>query len=362
MRPLPRLAAAALAVVAFCAPAYAQEALPLNVGGRVAAEPDGSLRFGWPGTYFEGRFEGTGVSVRLDAPRDHLRLLVDGEERAVLREPGRLDLILSDLPPGEHLIRLEKLTENQAGAAQFLGFHPLGETTPLPPRPRARRIEFIGDSFTVGYGNTSSGRDCSAEQVHDLTDTQAAFGPALARRLDADYRVNAWSGFGVVRNYAGAAPDLSLPAIYPRLVPSQAAPLDPVDDGWSPQLIVINLGTNDFSTPLQPGEAWPDEAALRAAYRARYQAFVTGLRAQHPQARFILMGGPTFAGEVVQIVAALNAASPGLAVAAPYDGLDLMACDGHPSLADEDRLAATVEAAIGALGMEWLARPTEGPR
>ncbi|KQW82322.1 SGNH/GDSL hydrolase family protein [Brevundimonas sp. Root1279] len=349
----PGLVLAAAAVVALAGPALAQEALPLHIGGRVAAAPDGSLSFGWPGVYFEGRFEGTGVTVSLDAPRDHLRVLIDGEEKAVLREPGRVALTLADLSPGEHVVRLEKLTENQAGAGRFLGFRAVGDTAALPPRPRARRIEFIGDSFTVGYGNTAPGRDCTAEQIHDLTDTQAAFGPVVARRLDADYRINAWSGFGVVRNYAGNAPNLSLPTIYPRLIPSAPAPLEDADAGWSPQVIVINLGTNDFSTPLKPGEAWSDEAALRAAYRDRYRAFVHALHARHPRARFVLMGGPTFAADVEGVAAALNAETPGRAVSAPYDGLDLMACDGHPSLADEAKLAAVVEAAIGELDLSW---------
>lgn len=344
---------AAAAALALAGASQAQEALPLHIGGRVALDPEGVIAFGWPGVYFEGRFEGTGVTVSLDAPRDHLRVLIDGEEKAVLREPGRVDLTLSELPPGEHVVRLEKLTENQSGASRFLGFRPVGEATPLPHRPRARRMEFIGDSFTVGYGNTAATRDCTGEQVHDLTNTQQAFGPVLARRLDADHRINAWSGFGVVRNYAGAEPDLSLPAIYPRLIPSAPAPLDAADDGWSPQVIVINLGTNDFSTPLKPGEAWPDNAVLRAAYRDRYRAFVHELHARHPQARFVLMGGPTFAADVEGVAATLNAETPGLAVSAPYDGLDLMACDGHPSLADEARLAGIVEAAIGTLGLGW---------
>jgi lysophospholipase L1-like esterase len=348
----PALSVALFAALVVAAPAQAQQALPLHIGGRVVAEADGALRFGWPGVYFEGRFEGTGVRLALDAPRDHLRLLVDGEEKAVLREPGRLDLTLSDLPPGEHVVRLEKLTETQAGASRFLGFFPVGDTTALPPRTRARRIEFIGDSFTVGYGNTASGRDCTAEQVHDLTDTQAAFGPRLARRLDADYRVNAYSGFGFVRNYAGAEPGLSLPALYPRSIPGEPRGVAG-GDAWSPQLFVINLGTNDFSTPLKPGEAWADDAALRATYRERYLTFVRDLHARHPDARFILMGGPTFAADVHQIAAVLAAETPGLAVSAPFDGLDLMACDWHPSLADEARLAAVAEAAISELALDW---------
>ena len=272
-----------LLLAAPAAPAPAQDPIPAHVGGRVVREAEGALRFGWPGVWFEGRFSGTGVAVAVESATDHFRLLVDGEERASLVEPGAARLVLSGLPPGEHVVRLEKLTESQQGGGRFLGFFAADGAEPLPPRPRPRRIEYIGDSYTVGYGNTSRARECTSDQVHDTTDTSRAFGPLLAARLGADYRIHAFSGFGIVRNYAGGVPDLSLPAIYDRAIPgdpaSAGAAADAADDdGWRPQLIVVNLGTNDFSTPLRPGERWPDQAALRADWRARYLDFDTTQR------------------------------------------------------------------------------------
>lgn len=342
--------AALLLVLAGGAPSrvWAQEPapLPVHVGGRVIAEADGGLSFGWPGVYFESRFTGAAVRVRFDSEAEFMRLLVDNKEWEVFRAGGPVDVLVDQLPPGEHLIRLEKMTESQVGGGRFIGFFPVGATTPLPPRPRARQIEFIGDSWTVGYGNTSTTRACTVQEVHDLTDTQQAFGPVVARRFDADYRVNAWSGFGMVRNYNGGVRDLNLPAVYPRLKPDDVVWIAEVDDAWKPQVIVINLGTNDFSTLLHPDEAWPDEAALRAAWRDRYVAFVTELHQAQPQARFILMGAETFYANVAAVAALVNAEALGLATPVRIEGLDLLACDGHPSLADEGRLAGLVETTI----------------
>ncbi|QIK79647.1 SGNH/GDSL hydrolase family protein [Sphingomonas piscis] len=322
--------------------------LPLLVGGRTLTEPDGSLSFGWPGTYFESRFEGSAVRLRLHTSTEHMRLLVDGQQKAVLEKPGVADLTLSGLGDGAHVVRLEKLTESQTGGGRFLGFSLPDGGRVLSPRPKARRIEFIGDSYTVGYGNRSTKRECTRDEVHDLTDTQQAFGPLAAKRLDADYRINAYSGFGIVRNYNGSSPGLSLPIIYPRAkpdVPSAAA----AKDDWSPQLIVINLGTNDFSTPLHVGERWKSDADLRTDYRARYEGFVRGLHARHPNAKFLLMGSDAFILDVRQVAGRLSQL-PGLTIATVQFGdLDRMGCDWHPSLADHRKLTELVETEVAAL-------------
>jgi lysophospholipase L1-like esterase len=324
--------------------------LPVHVGGRVVADAEGAMRFGWPGTYFESRFRGPEVTVVVESGTEHLRLSVDGRERAVLVRPGEARLTLSGLGPGEHVVRLDKLTESQTGGGRFIGFFAGEGTEPLPPPARARQIEYIGDSYSVGYGNTSPGRECTAEQVHDLTDTTRAFGPLLAARLGADYRVNAYSGFGIVRNYSGGVPELSLPALYPRLIPGEATPVEAADPDWRPQLIVVNLGTNDFSTPLGAGERWADQAALRANYRARYVAFARALMTRQSQARLVLMGSDDFFGEVEQVARTLDPTASGRVTTLRFGDLERTGCDWHPSLADHRALADLLEEVIAETG------------
>jgi len=339
-----------LLVLFLAAPLAAQDRLPVLVGGRVVEAPDGALAFGWPGIYFESRFRGTGFSVTAESDTEIFRLTVDGNERAVLNRPDGTPFAVTGLAPGEHVVRLEKLTESQTGGGRFLGFRAEPGTVPLEPGRRARQIEFIGDSYSVGYGNTSTSRACTPREVHDTTDTSLAFGPLVARRLDADYRVNAFSGFGIVRNYAGGVPDFNLPAIYPRLIPGDLAPVAPAGgDGWRPQLIVVNLGTNDFSTQLRAGERWPDAAALRADYRARYVLFVRTLMARQPQARLLLMGSENFIDQVEQVAAELNRGGGRAVVVARFSDLDLTGCDWHPDLADHRALADLLELTIGAM-------------
>lgn len=324
------------------AAAIVQTALPVNIGGRVAPAPNGAYDFGWPGVYFEGRFEGGSVEIAVDTGGEHLAVSVDGVRKAELTKSGETRLTLDSLGPGEHVVRLDRLTESQSGSSRFHGFFVGEQGKALPAPARSRKIEFIGDSHTVGYGVRSASRDCTEQQVHDLTDTSLAFGPILARRLDADYRIVAFSGRGVVRNYNGLAPGLPLPVLFPRLIPGQDQPRLGADDAWSPDVLVIGLGTNDFSTPLNPGEPWVSEAVLREDYRDRYVAFVQALKASRPKARVFLIAGDTFAEDVAQVADRTGAR------AVRITGMDRGACHWHPSAADQRMMADRLEAAIAA--------------
>jgi lysophospholipase L1-like esterase len=328
-----------LAALALLGAAPSQDRIvPVHVGGRVVAESEGAMRFGWPAVYFEGRFEGTYVTIMADPRDEQLAVLVDGKRRMVLSKAGPAMAVVDGLKPGAHVVRLEKLTESQSGYARFMGFATDGK--PLPPAPRKSRIEFIGDSHSAGYGNTSPKRECTRQEVHDTTDTQQAFGPLAAKRLDMDYRVIAYSGFGIVRNYNGAVPGDSLPKRYARALPGEEAAAK--DDGWKPDWIVIKLGSNDFSTPLHPGEAWADQNALHADYRAKYAEFLAMLIAKQPQAKFVLMAAGDFYGDVEAV--AKGAGKPVKVIR--WVELENTGCDWHPSLKDHRNLADQVEAAI----------------
>ncbi|WP_066800486.1 SGNH/GDSL hydrolase family protein [Sphingomonas soli] len=310
--------------------------IPAHAPGRVST--DG--RFGWPGVYFEGRFKGADVTVRVETGGEPVRVLVDGAVRATLAEAKPSEFSVTGLAPGEHIVRLEKVTESQSGGPRFLGFSTKGNA--MPARPRARQIEFIGDSHSVGYGNTSPTRECDADRVRATTDTQLAFGPLAARALNADYRVIAYSGYGIVRNYSGRMPGENLPFLYPRAVPGDAAAAAP-DPAWRPRVIVINLGTNDFSTALKPGEAWPDEGALHADYRAKYADFIRALKHVQPQARFVLMAPDRFAADVAAVAKVTGASLLNV------PALELTGCNWHPSLKDHRAMADLVEKAAAPL-------------
>ena len=330
--------------------------VPLHIGGRAAPERGGVHAYQWPGVYFEVAFDGTAVDFVVGPGAVVLHLRVDGAEVATLEKPTPGTYRVAGMTEeGPHVLRLETATESQAGPNRFGGFFLPQGSQALPLPVRTRRIEFIGDSHTVGYGNRSPKRECSDDEVWSSTDTSRAYGPQLARRYGADYRVNAISGRGVVRNYGGAAGD-TLPQAWPFVLFDHSVRDE--DRAWQPQVVVIALGTNDFSTPLVEGERWKDRAALRDDYERSYVAFVQSLRGRWPDAHFLLWSTGLHEGEirrsVQQVVARLHEAGDARIGYVPVDGLEMGGCHWHPSLADHARIADILQARIDALpGLGW---------
>lgn len=312
----------------------------------------------WPGIYTEVAFEGTDLIVRLNDPVNILRLYIDDQPPVTLTKPGQIDYEVKGLQPGAHRIRLEKITESQSDTAKFEGFYIVGHGHELPaPPPRLRQIEFIGDSFTVGYGNTSPKRECTTDEVWATTDTSQAFGPLTAKAYNADYQINAFSGRGVVRNYDGFAGD-TLPTLHNYTLFDGKTEYKATN--WQPQIIVIGLGTNDFSTALKPTEPWKTREDLRADYRNSYVKFVKTLRAKNPKAQFILMASDQSDGEirdqVLQVEKSLESQGETKVDTIIFTGLDYAGCHAHPSVADDLKLKSLLTDYIDARPALWQGR------
>jgi lysophospholipase L1-like esterase len=326
--------------------------------GRVARGPgEPGWRYQWPGTYFEARFAGPTVYVDVGAGEKHARVSIDRREVADLLQSDLRMLSIQGLDAGEHQVRVDIVSESRDGVQRFGGFGVPRHADALKPSARARAIEIIGDSYSVGYGAGSSGRTCTDDEVWRTTDNALAFGPQVARRFDADYRIMAISGRGMVRNFSNFAGD-ALPTAYARLLPGDAASgLASDDPAWSPQLIVIGLGTNDFSTPVGAGEPWKDGAALSVAFESRYVDFVRSLRHRHPAARFILLASDAGDGAAERAIRRVRSrlVAEGVPVGEvlALGKLSLDACNWHPSRADHEAIARRLSEAVEGLMPTW---------
>jgi lysophospholipase L1-like esterase len=327
-------------ITAVGAPPPGLTVLPASVAGRVLHQGANSYQYQWPGIYFEAAFEGKSLYFSVGPGDVIVRVLVDSVETAKLVKPAAGTYLIEGLAAGAHTVRLETTTESQAGPNSFGGFSLPAGSKPLPAPRRAHQIEFIGDSHTVGYGNTSTTRDCSGEQVWAATDNTQGVGAVTARHYGADYRVNAISGRGIVRNFGGGPGD-PLPVAYPYPLFDKAA--RDAAAGWQPQLIVISLGTNDFSTPLKPDEKWKSRDALHADYEATYVGFIHALRAANPKANFVLWvvdgADGEIQAEVKNVVAKLKAGGEDKVSFVPVTGLALTGCHWHPSVADDKAIS-----------------------
>ncbi|MEV0953885.1 SGNH/GDSL hydrolase family protein [Promicromonospora sp. NPDC050249] len=326
-----------------------------HTAGRVKVSGD-SLLYSWPGVYFEGRFRGTGVGIVLNDSAADYDVQIDGATVATLVKPGRTTRWVNGLRDAEHTVRLVKRNESQWAGSEFGGFVAAsGGAILSKPAARGRQIEFIGDSLTAGYGNTSGSRDCSGDQVNRTTNTDRGYGALTARGLGADYQVNAFSGKGMVRNYGGGDPGNHYRAYYDRaLLHVQGDVWNP--GTWRPRLVVVYLGTNDFSTALNPGEQWTTHDQLAAAYRTAYGQFVQKLRARYgSDTTIVAVGSGSFANDVQRVVQERNGAGDSRVRYWFLDsnGLDFQGCHYHFSAADHQVVAGRFRTFVDGLGVRW---------
>lgn len=336
--------------------------VPMSTGGRILPSPSASVdpfggtnfTYQWPGTYFKAAFKGTSVFFRVVKGKQILHIVVDGQpvEPLVRPEPGAYDI--DGLGEREHTISILVATESIDAPDTFGGFAvPAGEKPLTPPRHH-RQMEFIGDSHTVGYGNLSATRNCTEDEVWATTDDTKAFGALTAAHYDADYQINAISGRGVVRNYDGSKGD-TLPQAYPYVLFDKQQKYS--DPAWKPQVIVIALGTNDFTTRLHPTEPWKTRDELHRDFEANYAHFLQGLRARNPGALFIVWATDMVNGEIEveaqKVVQDLKLHGDQHILFLPINGLTFGACNWHPSLADEKVIADKLEQLIDADPHVW---------
>src|SRR5690606_5517186 len=154
---------------------------PLRIVGRVveanndqdasASNGDTMYRFQWPGVYFETAFQGPRAALRLGEGDAIYWIRVDDAPGLKLVKPAPGVYALEGLSDGAHTLRVEVASENQDRAPTFGGILVPADANAHAPAPRQRMIEFIGDSHTVGYGNTSPTRDSAGDKVWRTTDT-----------------------------------------------------------------------------------------------------------------------------------------------------------------------------------------------
>ncbi|MET0263732.1 MAG: SGNH/GDSL hydrolase family protein [Rariglobus sp.] len=236
--------------------------------GRFDQSDTAGPRCTWSASTVSFTVSGGSASVKLkDGGKNHWQVVVNGQPTAVLAlEAGEQTYaVASNLPVGKHTIELVKRTEANLGATQILGLEIDDSAKLLPTTARPHRIEVIGDSISCGYGNEAANKE---EKFTPATENAwLAYGAVAARAVNADYVCIAWSGKKLW-------PDNSIVSLYDQVAPSASkAKWDFAQ--WTPDIVVINLGTNDFNAKENPEEAgWVDA----------YVKFIKRIQSNYPKA------------------------------------------------------------------------------
>lgn len=234
------------------------------------SESDGAVSFDWTGVYLKVRFQGNSLSFNIsDTHRNYFNVWVDrdmsSEPDKVITTHGNDSTVVifsqeemrarfgkdKKIMRAPHQVILQKRTEGSQGRTCINGFSTDGVFLQAD-RPAERIIEFIGDSYTCGYGTEASNKERFSPETENQNLTYACM---TARYFGADQIVLAHSGMGIARNYNGKYTDDNMVSHYLRVFDSEAEPVwDAGKAQIKPALSVIYLGTNDFSTGMQPAQ------------------------------------------------------------------------------------------------------------
>lgn len=217
------------------------------------------VTYDWSGVYFRVKFNGPYLAMKCsDTKNCWFNLWVDKEmcpqaDRKFLVAAKDTVIVLAEgLGKGEHEVILQKRTEGEQGRFTVHSFISEGEILQADGR-KERHIEFIGDSYTCGYGTESGDKDDPF--LAETENCNLTYAAITSRYFGADFNLVSHSGQGIARNYDDFRPGYNMPDRY-----SQTFDEDP-DMKWDatqapyrPDIVVIYLCTNDFSTARQPHE------------------------------------------------------------------------------------------------------------
>lgn len=227
--------------------------------GRVAIDGN-DVTYDWSGVYFRVKFNGPYLAMKCsDSKNSWFNLWIDKEmcaredRKFIVAAKDTIIVLAEGLGKGEHEVILQKRTEGEQGRFTVHSFLSEGEILQANGR-KERHIEFIGDSYTCGYGTEStSGNDPFLPETENCNLTYAAI---AARYFNADFNLISHSGQGVCRNYDDYRPGYNMPDRYTQVFDESTEMVwtkDMAPHG-KPDIVVIYLCTNDFSTARQPHE------------------------------------------------------------------------------------------------------------
>jgi len=340
----------------------------IQYAGRISFANPERPAWNFPGIQIMAAFEGTSLRMMAKPQSGYFMAQIDGAEPFKVAFRGERDSLVTlatALPEGRHLIRLMYIIEGYELFPEFWGFvldkgRHLVEAPPFP----SRKIEFIGNSITCGYGN--EGLDKMEHFDYATENHYYSYASITARNLEAQHWVCARSGIGAYRNYNGPKtgnPESCMPvqyeytgyAIRPELRKEFAFLGEKWDfSRYQPDVVCINLGTNDLSTNNY------DLKLLKQGY----QKLLKMVRQHNPKAKIVfLTGSMLYQKELQEAIQLLNEIVAEAQKAGDQeiyrfdmsyiDGEEFYGNDWHPNIYQDEKMAGELTAYLRKL-MNWF--------
>ncbi len=330
----------------------------VKIGGRTFVDRTGALILSNTYSYIEFAFCGTYAEVTLTSDciegKARVGIFVNGErvDDVMLTKSKTTVKVFESEVPKECIVSVVKLSEQGKSYAGVKKISAVTEYGIVPTPQRERRIEFVGDSITCGYGI-----DAPNENYEFSTETEdgsKAYAALIGKALDADVNVVAWSGIGAYScSTSGENPSQwkLISQVYENTDTMHTAEKWDFSQ-WQPDVVVINIGTNDNS--------WTRGIDERVdLFGDAYYDFICQVRRSNPDAYIICalgVMGNQLMPEITEQVE-LYKANTGDERVEAYEIANQSGKDGfgagyHPSVKTHQKMADSLSAHIAEI-MNW---------
>lgn len=323
--------------------------------GRISRSVPDVVRFTYPGVSIYANFEGTSLQMKAKPGSGSFMVEIDDNlpYRINFSKNDSIQTLAEGLSNTVHSVRIMYVIEGYELKPEFKGFYLDGGCS-LSEAPvlSSRKIEFIGNSITCGYGVESE--NPSDPFSYDTENHYYTYAARTARALNAQHLVVARSGIGVYRNYG--APDTGsndcMPKMYNQVLFTDSTELWDFSL-YTPDIVCINLGTNDVSLDNY------DIGLLTNGYRK----FLKELRNIYPHSKLLLLSGSMLTGKELKdvrnamdkVVAEMNSKGDKDVYRfdmSPQTGSLGMGANYHPSMRQHQKMASELTAYLKKL-MNW---------
>lgn len=192
--------------------------------------------------------------------------------------------IASGLEAGEHTITVSKSVDSKNGGLYIYSVSYNGDIQAV--QAKTRKIQFVGDSITAGFGVVTKSYDplgIVTDGVYtNKTYSYYSYANVVADTLDAEYYSIANGGWYFSSSESADIENKSITRIYDEQ--SMLIELGEYDHSvWQPDVVVINLGTNDATLKDADGNL----VVTVEQYMTDVAVMIDQVRVANPNAKII---------------------------------------------------------------------------
>ena len=326
-------------------------------------EEDNGRTFNWLASGFEFEFSGSYAEVFADESFYDERpyegnyftmALYDGDE---LVRTERMKLVAGwntiyeekENDPENKIIKFVRSSEACRGTIKMSKLR--ADAVPKKTAPKEKMIEFIGDSYTAGYGNSPQLSEATAYCAQN-TDNWNSYTGMVARHYNADNTVIAYQGRGVCanRSLSDTEGNMSQQFEYSDIYVTAGGKVGPINMStrakhdfslYEPQLVTVWLGTNDQAAPVD-----------NKTFAEAYEKLVWNIKDKYPRSTILCVSleDSMYYDEISGIVN--NLGEKNRCYMLTLDRFKSTSY-GHPDIAEDRRIADQFIAKIDSIADVW---------